>query len=1053
MSSGFAPSLVLKQKRVEKSKEELLASAAEERRARQAERVRAKAALTLQRVWRGRRSAAQTRATLLAAWTARFEAVALNQLSGEDVSRHLLPPLLLCCRDNTSRAGAPRLARAFALLLGSLSREGPPEGSYAGGAALDDEASASWAHQAARAAALAAACAARPPLGAARDSAAVLAAVAARCVAALSDASAWRCALAGPEAAQARAAARRVLAAAAPAVAASLRRLLELRGAPEGSSSPTEGVVPHADAVVTHIATVLLRAARDDERGDSAAAAALADSVLGAPSALRRLPAPFVASLRAPDTLPTLLRAAAHGAPKLAPADAAWQLLHAARLCAPPDGTPPPATAVARPFLAAALALGARGAPAAARSLAASDADARSCLAALEGAPFLAWLLSASEAGDAGSGLPLLDAVSAFYVQLLQLSSSEGDDETATFASRRALDALAFSPVLLPRLWTHLATALRVSASAPADGAPAAQNAALWAPAALAGGVASLPRRALAPLAVFCAAAEHLHFVLDDSEFFEAQKPLSLREHVALAAALNCLVVASHLAPSPAGGVANLDPMAQRALGAASRLLRVLHARDARRAFCAPQLWLQPAAGAPPLQVAAAARALAQAADGCPPPAGGPAALLLAAPQSRPFDDRVRVFRAACAADRAASGAMQQPGSNARDDALPEAALPSQPPLQLTVRRAYLLEDAFAALAHRGEALRGRLIVRFVNAAGAAEAGIDQGGLFKELLTETAKALFDPNRGLFLRTPAAGLQYPSPAASAHAEGRALLRFAGLIVAKALCEGVLLELALAPFFVAALLRRPLSLDDLPALDAGLHRSLLAVAHYAGDASELCLDFTASADDGAGGVTTAELLPGGADVAVTNANKLAYVAAVADFRLSRQGAAGVAAFRAGLAELVPPARLALFTPAELNALLSGGDADFEVADLEAHAVFSGGFSRSSRAVKLLFAALRSFAPPQRAAFLRFVTACSRPPLGGFRHLHPPFTVHRVPVDDAPTALLAMVGLASDVARLPSASTCFNTLKLPTYRTAAGLRAKLLQAIDSGSGFDLS
>jgi hypothetical protein len=1058
-SSGFAPGVVLKQKRVEKSKEELLASAAEERRARQAERVRAKAALTVQRVWRGRRCAAQTRATLLAAWSARFDAVAgAAQLSGEDVARHLLPPLLLCCRDGAARAGAPRLARAFALLLGSLSREGPPEGSYAGGAALDDEASAAWARQAARAAALAAACAARPPRGAARDSAAVLAAVAARCVSALTDASAWRCALAGPEAAQARATAGRVLAAAAPTVAASLRRLLELRGAPEGSSSPnsaSEGVVPHAsDAVVTHIATVLLRAARDDGRGDSAAASALADAVLGAPSALRRLPAPFVASLRAPDTLPTLLRAAAHGAPKLAPADAAWQLLHAARLCAPPDGMPPPAAAVARPFLAAALTLGARGAPAAARSLATADADARCCLDTLEGAPFLAWLLSASDnADDAGNALPLLDAVSAFYWQLLQQSPSDSDDETAVFASRRALDALAFSPSLLPRLWQHLAAALRVSASAPPDGAPAAQNAALWAPPALAGGVASLPRRALAPLAVFCAAAEHLHFVLDDAEFFDAQKPLSLREHVALAAVLNCLVVSSHLAPSPAGGVANLDSMAQRALGAASRLLRVLHARDARRAFCAPQLWLQPAAGAPPLQVAAAARALAQTADGCTPPAGGPAALLLAAPQSRPFDDRVRVFRAACAADRAAAGAMQQPGSNVRDDALPEAALPSQPPVQLTVRRAYLLEDAFAALAHRGEALRGRLIVRFVNAAGAAEAGIDQGGLFKELLTETAKALFDPNRGLFLRTPAAGLQYPSPAASAHAEGRALLRFAGLIVAKALCEGVLLELALAPFFVAALLRRPLSLDDLPALDAGLHRSLLAVAHYAGDASELCLDFTASADDGAGGVTTAELLPGGADIAVTNANKLAYVAAVADFRLSRQGAAGVAAFRAGLAQLVPPARLALFTPAELNALLSGGDADFDVADLEAHAVFSGGFSRSSRAVKLLFSALRSFTPPQRAAFLRFVTACSRPPLGGFRHLHPPFTVHRVPVDDAPTALLAMVGLASDVARLPSASTCFNCLKLPTYRTAAGLRAKLLQAVDSGSGFDLS
>ena len=664
----------------------------------------------------------------------------------------------------------------------------------------------------------------------------------------------------------------------------------------------------------------------------------------------------------------------------------------------------------------------------------------------------LAWLLSAAEGGkDEKAQQALRDALCSFYWPMLQSSASADDADyaPAALASRRVLDALAFSPALLPRLWRHASSALGVASEAPPD-AEAKQASSFWAPAALAGGITALPRRALAPLAVFCAAAEHLHFVLDDSDFFDAQRPLSLRQHAALAAALNCLVVRSHLATSAASS----DAATQRALTAAARLLRVLHARDARRAYVPPQLWLEPAANAPPLQIAAAARALAQAADGeAAPPAGGPAAVLLAAPQARPFDERVRVFRAACAADRAASGAGQQPGSNAAEDALPQAALPSQPPVQLTVRRSYLLEDAFGALAHRGGALRGRLIVRFVNAAGAAEAGIDQGGLFKELLTETIKALFDPNRGLFLRTPGAGLQYPSPAAGAHAEGRALLRFAGLIVAKALCEGVLLELALAPFFVAQLLRRPLSLDDLPALDPELHRSLLAVARHPGDASELCLDFTAAADDGAGGVTEVELVPGGGNVAVTDANKLAYVAAVADFRLSRQGAAGAAAFRAGLAELVPPARLALFTPRELNALLSGGDADFDVADLQAHAVLSGGYSASSRAVRLLFDVLRGFTPAQRSSFLRFVTACSRPPLGGFRHLHPPFTVHRVPSEGAPHVVMALMGFSADVERLPSASTCFNTLKLPSYRTAAGLRAKLLQAIDSGAGFDLS
>lgn len=51
-----------------------------------------------------------------------------------------------------------------------------------------------------------------------------------------------------------------------------------------------------------------------------------------------------------------------------------------------------------------------------------------------------------------------------------------------------------------------------------------------------------------------------------------------------------------------------------------------------------------------------------------------------------------------------------------------------------------------------------------------------------------------------------------------------------------------------------------------------------------------------------------------------------------------------------------------------------------------------------------------------------------------------------------MLAVLG-GRDVDRLPSASTCYNMLKLPNYRRAATLRKKLLYAIQSGAGFELS
>jgi len=84
------------------------------------------------------------------------------------------------------------------------------------------------------------------------------------------------------------------------------------------------------------------------------------------------------------------------------------------------------------------------------------------------------------------------------------------------------------------------------------------------------------------------------------------------------------------------------------------------------------------------------------------------------------------------------------------------------------------------------------------------------------------------------------------------------------------------------------------------------------------------------------------------------------------------------------------------------------------------------------------VESFDQDQRRALLRFVTSCSRPPLLGFKELVPNFAIR-----DA----------GQDEQRLPTASTCVNLLKLPRYKGEQVLREKLLQAIHSGAGFDLS
>eukprot|EP00549_Striatella_unipunctata_P021185 CAMPEP_0118719744 /NCGR_PEP_ID=MMETSP0800-20121206/29682_1 /TAXON_ID=210618 ORGANISM="Striatella unipunctata, Strain CCMP2910" /NCGR_SAMPLE_ID=MMETSP0800 /ASSEMBLY_ACC=CAM_ASM_000638 /LENGTH=154 /DNA_ID=CAMNT_0006627221 /DNA_START=31 /DNA_END=496 /DNA_ORIENTATION=+ len=128
-------------------------------------------------------------------------------------------------------------------------------------------------------------------------------------------------------------------------------------------------------------------------------------------------------------------------------------------------------------------------------------------------------------------------------------------------------------------------------------------------------------------------------------------------------------------------------------------------------------------------------------------------------------------------------------------------------------------------------------------------------------------------------------------------------------------------------------------------------------------------------------------------------------------------------------------------ELQVLISGpSDGKIDVTDMKANTRYAGGYSGLDRQVHRFWKVVTSFDSKQQADLLRFVTSCERPPPLGFASMNPPFTVQRV-------------GIMRDGDKLPSASTCFNTLKLPTYSSEKVLKERLLYAIESGAGFELS
>lgn len=144
--------------------------------------------------------------------------------------------------------------------------------------------------------------------------------------------------------------------------------------------------------------------------------------------------------------------------------------------------------------------------------------------------------------------------------------------------------------------------------------------------------------------------------------------------------------------------------------------------------------------------------------------------------------------------------------------------------------------------------------------------------------------------------------------------------------------------------------------------------------------------------------------------------------------------------------------------------GDISDFDVDELRSFTRYEGGYFDQHLTIHKFWRIVKDMSPADRRKFLKFATSCSKAPVGGFSHLSPPFTIRFVSEDQVNTSgdatsspvtqfFTSMFGIGKDMTRLPTASTCFNLLKLPAYKNKSTLKEKLLYAINASSGFELS
>ena len=144
-----------------------------------------------------------------------------------------------------------------------------------------------------------------------------------------------------------------------------------------------------------------------------------------------------------------------------------------------------------------------------------------------------------------------------------------------------------------------------------------------------------------------------------------------------------------------------------------------------------------------------------------------------------------------------------------------------------------------------------------------------------------------------------------------------------------------------------------------------------------------------------------------------------------------------YREGIEDVISLEWLQMFNYREIQTIVSGSESVIDIEDWMRHTVYGNGFSSDSGPVRLFWDVVKEFPEDAKRALLKFVTSCPRAPLLGFKELEPPFCIQS----------------SGNEARLPTASTCMNLLKLPEYSDSNTLAEKLRYAIFSGAGFELS
>lgn len=203
-----------------------------------------------------------------------------------------------------------------------------------------------------------------------------------------------------------------------------------------------------------------------------------------------------------------------------------------------------------------------------------------------------------------------------------------------------------------------------------------------------------------------------------------------------------------------------------------------------------------------------------------------------------------------------------------------------QPPLQLNVRRDQVFLDSFAALSFKsGDEIKyGKLSIRF-----SGEEGVDAGGVTREWFQVLSRQMFNPDYALFIPVASDRTTFhPNKLSKVNDEHLRFFMFIGRMIGKALYEGRALDCHFSRAVYKRILGKTVSIKDMETLDLDYYKSLLWMLEN--DITEIITETFSVETDDFGVTQVVDLVPNGRNIPVTEDNKHEYVQLVVEYRLT-------------------------------------------------------------------------------------------------------------------------------------------------------------------------